>query len=149
MGAFSTNMCNRSAPNFVFFPCTTRLWNELPPHLQESTSLSELKLFLRNSDSRAVCRQWVSRCQEKWFAYNTVLEHVPRDGGGIQRLNNLPQMFMWRIIHCIRQRCQAVLKANNPKLGTDIRAFKLTLRQLDCKFKPNQAICFVFGFFMF
>ena len=34
-----------------FIPSTTALWNELPPHIQASTSLSELKNFMSSADS--------------------------------------------------------------------------------------------------
>ena len=33
-----------------FFPSTTLLWNDLPQHLQQSTSLSEIKRFLKQDD---------------------------------------------------------------------------------------------------
>ena len=36
--------------NSSFFPSTTRLWNNLPLHIQESTSLSQLKQFLNRND---------------------------------------------------------------------------------------------------
>ena len=34
-----------------FFPSTTTLWNDLPSHIQQSTSLGELKRYLKNEDS--------------------------------------------------------------------------------------------------
>jgi hypothetical protein len=46
-----TPLCKTELYRNSFFPSTTKLYNELPLLLQQSTSLGELKRFLKSSDS--------------------------------------------------------------------------------------------------